>query len=376
MKNAPLRILHVVYSLDPGGMENGIVNITSALDPEQFHVDVCCLERRGAFADRLPPTTGVSVIDRAPGFSWATGQALRRELLRLRPHLIHSHNLGPLIYSVIATLGGLSVPILQGEHAELTTEDLTFRRLWLRRCLYRCCHSVHSVSHGLHDQLCRLRFPRSKLRVIVNGVDTARFAVPDDKTCMEARRNLGIPSHALVLGIVGRFGPFKRHQLLIEAFEHFVHENPDLYLLIVGGGGPEEPAVRARHGQSQFSNRILLTGFQPDPRPCYAAMDLLVVPSANEGLSNAVLEAMACGRPVLAHRACGNAEVITAGVDGFLEDLSTPEYLQMALAQVLKAPEHLPVMGVHARSKVASQFSLEKMVQEYKDIYRTVASVR
>ena len=367
---AAIRVLHVVYSLDPGGMENGIVNIAGALDPSNFQVDVCCIERAGAFAQRLPSSSQVSVLGKPPGFSLSACVALRRQIRKCKPHLVHAHNLGPLIYSALATGWGTAVPILQGEHAELTSEDLSPRRLRQRHWLYRSCSAVHSVSHGLHEQLLRLNFPPRKLKVVVNGVDTSRFT-PGDR--IKARLGIGIPEGATVLGVVGRFGPFKRHRLLIQVFEALADRQPDLHLLIVGGGGPEEASVLQSCKTSRHSHRIWPVGFQADPRPFYHALDLLVAASVNEGLSNAVLEAMACGIPVLAHRACGNAEVISEGVDGFLTDLFTQESLSSALLGVLSGDQKLTEVGAAARGKVMAQFSLEKMARDYETLYRLVA---
>ena len=373
MKTGAIRILHTVFSLEPGGMENGIVNITNALDPERFQVGVCCLESRGAFADRLSAAVEVTVLNKQPNFSLGICRALRREILRTRPHLIHSHNLGPLIYSGIASLGGITAPILQGEHAELTPHDLDPFRLRLRHLLYGCCRAVHSVGHGLHRQLVALKFPESKLQVIVNGVDTSRFSPATLDERAGARHGAGIPAGALVAGIVGRFGPFKQHQALIEAFEPVADRAPELHLLVVGGGGPRETAIKAQAGASRHSARIHFTGFQNDPRPFYRAMDVLVAPSTNEGLSNAVLEAMACGVPVLGHHACGNADVIAAGLDGFLADLSTPERIRVALEEIVKTVARLPDLGAAARCKVVSHFSLERMVREYENLYSKIA---
>jgi len=207
VKDSPIRILHTVFSLEPGGLENGIVNVANALDPDRFEVSVCCLERRGLFADRLRASVGVAVLEKRPGLSLATCTGLLREIRRRRPHLIHSHNLGPLIYSVVATLGGMAVPILHGEHAELHGHELRPFYLRLRHGLYRFCRTVHSVGKGLDRQLAGLNFAQGKLRVIVNGVDTARFVPVDAIERAAIRVHLGIPEDALVTGIVGRFWP-------------------------------------------------------------------------------------------------------------------------------------------------------------------------
>src|ERR1044071_5035333 len=97
------KILHVVFSLEPGGLENGIVNVTRLLDPREFEVRVCCLEKRGSFADRLPAGTQITVLEKRPGFSWRAVVKLMCVIWQYQPDVVHTHNLGPLIYAALAT---------------------------------------------------------------------------------------------------------------------------------------------------------------------------------------------------------------------------------------------------------------------------------
>lgn len=376
MANRPLKILHVVFFLEPGGMENGVVNITRALDPAEFEVHFCCLERPGAFVERLPHPENVHVLGKKPGFSVKTVLDLAKLIAKLKPHVIHSHNLGPLIYSGISSAFGTLCPVLQGEHSLLTPDECSPRRLRQRRILYRGCRKVHTVSKELRDQLLQLGFPPAKVEVIVNGVDTTRF-IPADKQTARKQINLGqLDAKAFVIGMVGRFGAFKRHSLLIDAFNEVAAERPDLHLLLVGDGGPESARVRDQGQKSPVSNRIHFAGFQQDVRPYYQAMDLLVVPSVNEGLSNAILEGMACSLPVLANQVCGNAEVIHHKQDGLVADLDTAKKLAEELKNVLAVPSDLAKMGQMARENVVSRFSIKRMVEQYETLYRNVALTR
>ena len=253
-----IKILHVVFSLEPGGMENGVVNVVRALNPEEFHVQICCLEREGAFVERLQMSRQVHVLGKSPGFSLRTVFHLSKLIAHTKPHVIHSHNLGPLIYAGLASGMGLRCPILHGEHSLLPPEECQSRRLRQRRWFYRGCRKVHSVSNELKQQLVELGLPASKIAVLPNGVDTERFA-PGDRAA--ARKQIGhVPANAFVLGIVGRFGPFKRHMLLLEAFDKLAQHRTDVHLLVVGGGGPEEEQVRARAQASPAAVRIHFAG--------------------------------------------------------------------------------------------------------------------
>ena len=370
MGGPPLRILHVVHSLDPGGMENGVVNMACALEPLGFEMHVACLERRGVFADRLPHPERVTVLGKSAGFSPRAALRLATEITRLRPDVLHSHNLGALIYTALATGGGRRGAVLQGEHSQLTADELIPRRLRQRRWLYRACRAVHTVSQPLRDELVALGFSAEKISVIPNGVDPAHFA-PGDRRA--ARRALGLPEDAVGIGIVGRFGPFKRHRVLLDAFDEIAPRFPLVHLLIAGTGGPEESALRARAQAAPHAARIHWLGFRNDPRACYHALDLLAIPSVNEGLSNVALEAMACGVPALANLGCGHARVITSGVDGLIADLSTPAALAAQLTVLLTRPERLVDFGEKARTKMLRHFSLDSMAGAYAGLYRTIA---
>jgi glycosyltransferase involved in cell wall biosynthesis len=364
-------ILHVVFSLSPGGMENGLINVANALDPEQFRTHVCCLDQAGEFARRLTPAATIHVLDKPAGFSWTAVRRLSALMKQVRPHLLHTHNLGPLIYSGLASSWGRRCPILHGEHSLLSPADLRPKRLWQRKIFYRACRRIHTVSQDSAQQLISLGLPKEKIMVIPNGVDTEKFA-PGDRTAARAKVD-SIPENAFVIGIVGRFGPYKRHADLIEAFTQVAAHWPEAHLLVVGGGGPEEATVRRLAELSPIAGRIHFTGFQNDPRPWYHAMDLLVVPSVNEGMANAVLEAMACGLPVLAHDICGNSEMLTHGVDGLIEDLGTPAKLATHLEAALRRATELPTLGAAARKTATTRFALADMVENYAQHYKKLA---
>ncbi|MCE9609810.1 MAG: glycosyltransferase [Chthoniobacter sp.] len=371
MSSIPLRILHVVNSLDPGGMENGVVNMAGALEQQGVEIHVACLERRGAFADRLPNPGRVTVLGKTDGFSPLAAARLAKLIIHLRPALVHSHNLGALIYAAFPTAGGRFAPVLQGEHSQLTPAELTPRRIRQRRWLYRCCRGVHTVAHPMRDELIALGFAPEKICVIPNGVDTTRFC-PGDRTA--ARGQLDLPEDGIVLGIVGRFGPFKRHSVLLDAFDNIAARFPFAHLAIAGSGGSEENATRARTHASPHAARIHWLGFQSDPATCYRALDLLVIPSINEGLSNVALEAMSSGIPVLANTGCGHEHIFTTGREGVIADLSTPAFLTIQLTNLLAQPEQLIDFGKKARTRICGHFSLGAMADAYATLYRALAN--
>lgn len=367
-----IKILHVVFTLDPGGMENGIVNVARALPADRFGIHVCCLEHTGAFAQRLPEPQNVYELHRPPGFSLRAVLGLNRIIARVQPDIIHSHNLGPMIYSVLATHFGRSRPVLQGEHTLLTAWECESHRLRQRRWAYRCCAKIHTVSQNVRRNLIDLGFSADNIITLLNGVDSDKFH-PGDRTA--ARRHIGgLPENGIVLGMVGRFAPGKGHDNLIAAFEQFATGRPDAHLLLIGGGGSEEEKIRRLAGNSSVAKQIHFTGHQDDLVRYYQALDLLVFASLHEGLSNAVLEAMACGIPTLAHPAAGNLEVVGDGRNGLLRELDTAAKLRDALAAALAKPENLRTLGMTARAEAVREFSLHRMAENYQNIYEALSA--
>ncbi len=351
-------------------MENGVVNLANGLDEKDFRLEICCLNKAGEFASRLKNGNAVRVLDKPPGFSWHAVRRLRTVFEQVQPAIVHTHNLGTLIYSVLARPRNSRLPILHGEHAEFAEADLTLRRRVQRALLYRQVEKIVPVSESLGEHLISHGAPADKMAAINNGVDTGRF-LPGNRSV--ARQQLGLPQEGVVLGMVGRFGPYKRHDLLIAAFENLAKTNSNVHLLLVGGGGPEEKRIRDMVEHSPVRSQILWAGFKSDPLSCYQAMDLLVLPSYNEGMSNAALEAMACAVPVLCHQACGHADVIRDGVNGYVRNIENAPELARILSEFLVRRDELEAAGVAGRDFVVQKLSWQRMREAYAELYRQTA---
>ncbi|RYD34500.1 MAG: glycosyltransferase family 1 protein, partial [Verrucomicrobiaceae bacterium] len=262
---------------------------------------------------------------------------------------------------------------LQGEHGQMRPAEMTPKRRLLRKVGYRVCRGVHAVSAGLRTDLIRHGFPGDKIRVILNGVDCERFDPPSSEHRASLRKLWKLEDDAIVLGIVGRFVALKGHARLIEAFERLSSDHPRLRLLIVGDHGAERDNILRMIGESRVKERIVWTGYQPETVDFYRMMDLLVVPSDSEGLSNVMLEAMACGVPCLAHPACGANEVVVDGVNGILREMSTPDALASALGGIVPDKALLDALGTGARQTAVQRFSLASMVEGYSRLYEELA---
>lgn len=365
-----ISVLHVLHAYRPGGMENMIAQMAWRLPAPEFNVAICALTEADDFRDRLPPGTPVLEMKKKRGLDFACVLRLRQLMKSLRPDVVHSHNWNALIYSILA-IGGGRTGLLHGEHALLYGWERSPLRLRLRRALYTQCDVVHTVSQGQADELAALGISGGvDLRVIRNGVDTRRFS-PADKG--QARAALGIPAAGPCIGMVARCVPEKRHELLLRAFEEVAAAFPEVTLVLAGAGGMCEAAVRAQVAAHPFASRIVWLGHRNDMPAVYNALDLMVLTSTSEGMSNVSLEAMSCGVPVLMHHACGSEELIHEGVNGRAAPMGSVHEVASAITGLLAAPGQMERMGREARAMVERGHPLEKTADDYATVYRQLA---
>lgn len=365
-----ISVLHVLYSFRQGGMENMISQMAWRLSQSGFKITVCALAGADGFKHRLPPGTPVLELHKQSGLDLRCAMRLRALIRELQPDVIHSHNWNSLVYSLLA-LGLRRIPLLHGEHALLYGWERSPWRLRLRRLFYARCDIIHTVSSGQVHDMAALGLTRNiSMRVIRNGVDTLKFS-PLDKA--ECRRRLGLPPNAPCIGMAARYVPEKRHNLLLKSFENIAASFPDVRLVLAGAGGNCEAETRALVACHPFADRIIQLGHRDDMTTVYNALDLLVLTSTSEGMSNVTLEAMSCGVPVLMNDNCGSEELIQPGRNGSLAAMATAGDVAAAVSALLAQPGQLHTMGGGARAFIEQEYPLAKTAEEYAAVYAALA---
>lgn len=367
-----ISVLHVLHAYRPGGMENMIAQMAWRLPSPEFAVSICALTVADDFKDRLPAGTPVLEMKKKGGLDLGCVIRLRRLIQSQRPDVVHSHNWNALIYSLLA-IGCGRTPLLHGEHALLYGWERSPWRLRLRQALYARCDVVHTVSRGQAAEIRGFGIAGGvDLRVIRNGVDIEKFS-PQDKA--RSRAALGIPPSGPCIGMVARCVPEKRHALLLQAFEQTAAAFPEVTLVLAGAGGMCEAAVRAQVAAHPFASRIVWLGHRNDMPAVYNALDLMVLTSTSEGMSNVSLEAMSCGVPVLMHHACGSEELIVEGVNGSAAPMGSADEVAAAIASFLAPPDpgHLARLGRQAREIVERELPLTQTASAYAAVYRELA---
>jgi sugar transferase (PEP-CTERM/EpsH1 system associated) len=374
---APIRIMHFVDGMGKGGLENGLVNLIERLDPERFEHVVCAIRHLGPNADRLPhDRVRVMCLDKKPTDSTLQVGALARAIREAQPDIVHSRNWGA-VEAVMAGRWAGCRSVVHSEHgleADANVKE-PWRRRVFRRLAFELAHRVLSVSYQLRDlHARRTGFAAQRISVIHNGVDGRRFR-PDAEARIQARRELGISPDDFCIGSVGNLLPVKDHMTLLEAFDR-VARTAQTGRLVLFGEGPERARLEAFvNAHPEWRKRVSLMGSSNRVPEMLNALDVYVLPSISEGISNSLLEAMANGLPVVATATGGNPEVIVDGESGLLVPVGDAQWLARILLE-LRAKKDLRVqLGQRALRRVSENFSIDSMVRNYAEMYEGLVSV-
>ena len=371
----PIRIMHVVDSLGKGGLENGLVNLIERLDASRFEHTVYTMRGLGANADRLPSDrVRVMCLGERDADSVIQISALIRGIREVKPDIVHSRNWAA-VEAVIAGRWVRSCALVHSEHgleSEASTKQPR-RRIWFRRLAFELADRVLSVSNQLkelHAQ--QTGFRADKITVIHNGVDHRRFFF-DPATRASVRAELGLSNDEVCIGCVGNLVPVKDHMTLLRAVAGLPRTCTSWRLLIIGAG-PELPRltefIRAHPALEQ---RVSLLGLSHRVPDLLRAMDVYVLSSVAEGISNSLLEAMATGLPVAVTDAGGNPEVVVDGQSGLVFRVGDVQQLTEHLLLLGNSKDLRMELGHNALRRVRDDFSIDSMVRKYAQVYESLA---
>mgnify|MGYP001167510587 FL=1 len=375
-------VLHLVYRFDTGGLENGVVNLINHMPASAFrHAVVALTDVVPEFASRIQrEDVALISLHKAPGHGLKLYPKLQRLFRELRPAVVHTRNLAALECQVPATLAGVPVRI-HGEHGrDVDDLDGTRRRYqWMRRVYRPFVNHYVALSRDLGSYLHqKVGVPDRRIAQIYNGVDIQRFHPrsgprPDIPGCPFTGPEL------FVFGTVGRMQTVKAQTLLAQAFVRALQLQPeqcDRMRLVMVGEGPLRTESQALLDAAGVGHLAWLPGERADVPNVMRGLDCFVLPSLAEGVSNTILECMACGLPVLATDVGGNAELVLSGSTGDLVAAGNAELLAGGLLRMAAEPARALAMGGAGRSRVEQQFSLPAMVGAYQRLYEQLLAER
>jgi sugar transferase (PEP-CTERM/EpsH1 system associated) len=374
----PPLIVHLIHRLAIGGLENGLLNLIDNMPPERYRHIIVCLTDYTDFRLRLRrDDVPIFALNKRDGQDLPAYLRLYRLLRRLRPDILHTRTWAALdghLYGLLAGVPGR----IHGEHSQ-HHEPESLRHRVVRKTVECAIHSYTAVSEDAAQWLIRAaRIPADRVTRIYNGVNSARFCPGTDRKWVLEEAGFTGPD-PFVVGTVGRMQPVKDQLTLVRGFINAVSALPEsrtrLRLALIGDGPLRKQCLDLLTGAG-LAGLAWSPGERNDIPELLRAMDLFVLPSISEGTSNTILEAMACGVPVLATRVGGNPELVKDGITGALVPASDPAAMAAAIRGYYEnrvlAEEH----GRAARKDVESSFSLQAMVSGYLRVYDAVFSLR
>jgi sugar transferase (PEP-CTERM/EpsH1 system associated) len=372
----PTRILHVVDSLGKGGLENGLVNLIAHLDSHRFEHVVCAMRRLGPNAERLEAAGARVVCLGGQTGSRFQVRTLVRTMREVKPDLVHSRNWA----AIEAVLAGKWVGVRGVVHSEHGLEADTakaepWRRNCFRRLAFEAADRVLAVSSQLRDlHARRTGFPARRVAVIHNGVDSERFQ-PNLSLRASIRAELGIAEDQFCIGCVGNLTPVKDYRTALNAAGALDKVCKDWRLLVIGEGAERGQLEQFVQAHPAWKDRVAFLGLSHRVPELLAAMDVYVLSSVIEGISNSLLEAMASGLPAVATAVGGNPEVVVDGESGILFPAGDFNRLADQLFLLRQQPDLRARLSQQARRRVREEFSIDSMVRSYREVYEGLTAM-
>jgi sugar transferase (PEP-CTERM/EpsH1 system associated) len=370
-------IVHVVQRFAIGGMENGLVNLINHMPEERYRHAILCLNTATEFKNRIcSKEVPIIELGQTPGHDFAVHWRFWKTLRKLKPDIVHTRNLPALEFQSIAMSAGVKGRI-HGEHGRdvYDLDGLNRKYNALRKAMRPFVQHYTAVSKDLEDWLVHtIGIKGQRVTQIYSGVRADTFHP------RRGPRNLigpdgFMPEDSFVVGTVGRMEGVKDQLTLVRAFVHLLKTDSGARqrarLVMIGDGSLRRPAMDLLRSAG-LEDLAWLPGERDDIPELMRAMDLFVLPSLREGISNTILEAMATGLPVAATRVGGNPELITENRTGTMIAPSDPIAMSDVILSYLREPNKGAAHGRNGRHRIEPNFTMDAMVDGYLNVYDSV----
>jgi glycosyltransferase involved in cell wall biosynthesis len=342
---------------------------------------IICLNRSGDAANWIERRdVPIVSLHKAAGNDPRVIWRLAGELRRQRIDLVHSHNWGTLLETVLARKLARVPAHVHAEHG-LELADLEQRgwrsraRRHVTRWALRQADAVVAVADSVRQRIeQRCGYPADQITVIPNGVERPP-GNPSDAEMDRLRESLGIGKHALVLGTIGRLAAVKAIDMAIDVVAMLAQQDRDVHLIVVGEG-PEEPLLSRHAGSRRVADRIHFAGPHHNVGPWLDVFDIYINSSISEGMNLAILEAMAAGLPSVVTDVGANA-LLVGGDDACGQVVPVGDRLAMvsAIESLINDTERLRKMSHNAIRRHASRYATDVMASNYQTAYDSAMAV-
>ena len=366
-------VLHLIYGLKLGGAERVLVRLCTKIDRDRFSPLVGVLTCGGPFeADLAAGGVEVVRLGKRHALDFTVVPRIVRLIKERDVSIVHTHLFSANMWGrVSARAAGSKIAVVHEQSVDPWKSCFHFA---IDRFLLRWTDAVIAVSdavRGYYQE--KLRRANGIFEVIYNGVDFERFAAPAPRG--RKKELLGIPSGNLVLGVIGRLVHQKALDIFLPAFARVARLHGEVSCIILGEG-PLRGELEELAGRLGCAGRVFFVGPRRDIEEWLADIDVVVSSSRYEGLSLALAEAMAAGKPVIATDVGGNAELVVDGETGFIVPPGDVEALSSAVIKLIGAPGLIASMGERGRLRVRENFSEDVMVTRVQALYDRLLAER
>ena len=388
MSSEPVRVLRVIARLNMGGPALHVAYLTAGLATRGYETTLVAgsLARGEDSMAFVADELGVEVVridelhrEISPARDIVAAVRLARLIRKIRPHILHTHTAkAGAVGRFAALLAGDARPpvVVHTYHGHVLrgyfdpVRARAFRQL--ERTLARSTTALVAVSPQVRDDLVELDVaPATRFAVVRLGIELDQRVASGSNGRGETRRVLGIGERPFTVGWIGRMTGIKRTDDVLLAFKSLRERGIDARLCLVGDG-PDRDQVERRAHELGVMRDTLFLGYQEQVASFFAAFDVFILPSANEGTPVTAIEALAAGKPVVATRVGGIPDVVRDGEDGFLVAPGDVEALADRLAELATDDKLRERMGEAARARVRERYSVQRLVDDVDRLYRSL----
>lgn len=361
------KILHLITGLEIGGAEMMLLKTLPEMQG-QFDNRVCCIMGRGPIGKNLE-SLGVQVyyLDLKNNIDFRVIPKFRKIIKEFKPdvlvtYLIHADLFGRIfgrIFGIKKIICSVRIKLVQVKYLPL---------LFLDALTSGLVSHYHFNSRVVADMYHQYFFiARKKMTVIPNGIEIEKYQ-DANLSKREKKKELGLPPDKTIIGCVAKLRKQKGHKYLISAFSKLLKNRSDVILILVGDG-KEKRSIEEQANKLKIKNNVIILGNRLDIPEILETLDVFVLATLFEGMSNAILEAMASSLPIIATNISENREIIENDKTGILVPVKNANQIKVAVEKIISNSSLAAKLGNNARRRTCACYNIENTITQLENLF-------